>query len=178
MNSVIDEDRIVVRDATVADMIQIQKIYTYEVLHGLATFEETPPSVDEMNTRRVSILNLGLPYLIAVVEDRLVGYAYASSYRPRPAYQNTIEDSVYVEQGSLGQGIGKRLLSTLIERCELSRPGQMVAVIGDSENIGSITLHRRLGFRMVGTLEAVGFKFGRWVDTVLMQRTIEEKNND
>ena len=178
MNSITDKDRIIVRDATAADMIPIQKIYTYEVLHGLATFEETPPSVDEMNTRRVSILNLGLPYLIAVVEDRLVGYAYASSYRPRPAYQNTIEDSVYVEQGSLGQGIGKRLLSALIERCELSRPGQMVAVIGDSENIGSITLHRRLGFRMVGTLEAVGFKFGRWVDTVLMQRAIEEKNHD
>lgn len=178
MNSVTDKNRIVIRDATAADITAILKIYTYEVLHALATFEETPPGVEEMKSRWASILNQGLPYLIAEIEGRVVGYSYAASYRARPAYQYTIEDSVYVEQGSLGQGIGKRLLSALIERCDLLRPGQMVAVIGDSENIGSITLHRRLGFRMVGTLEAVGFKFGRWVDTVLMQRAIGIKEHD
>jgi L-amino acid N-acyltransferase YncA len=178
MNSVIDKKCSVVRDATAADMTSIHKIYTYEVLHGLATFEEIPPGVDEMNSRWASIRNQGLPYLVAEIEGRVVGYSCASSYRSRPAYQNTIEDSVYVEQESFGLGFGTSLLSELINRCELLRLGQMVAVIGDSDNIGSITLHRRLGFRMVGTLEAVGFKLGRWVDTVLMQRAIGVKELD
>jgi L-amino acid N-acyltransferase YncA len=178
MNSIMNKKCIVVRDATAADMTSIHKIYTYEVLYGLATFEEIPPGVDEMNSRWASILNQGLPYLVAEIEGHVVGYSYASSYRSRPAYQYTIEDSVYVEQGSLGQGIGKRLLSALIERCDLLLPGQMVAVIGDSENIGSIALHRRFGFQMVGTLEAVGFKLGRWVDTVLMQRAIGAREQD
>lgn len=178
MNSVIDKKHIVVRDATAADITQIHKIYAYEVLNGLATFEETVPGVEEMNTRRISILSLGLPYLVAEIEGRVVGFSYASSYRSRPAYRNSIEDSVYVEQESFGQGIGKSLLSELIKRCALLQPGQMIAVIGDSKNIGSITLHHRLGFRMVGTIEAVGFKLGQWVDTVLMQRAIGVNEQD
>lgn len=163
---------ILVRDAEEADMAAIQAIYTHHVLHGLASFEETPPSVDEMLARRQAVLGLGLPYLAAEQGGRVVGYSYASSYRPRPAYRHTIEDSVYVAEGQAGRGIGGALLSGLIGRCEAGPWRQMLAVIGDSGNAGSIGLHRRFGFEPVGTLRSTGFKFGRWVDTVLMQRSL------
>lgn len=163
---------ILVRDAQEADMGAIQAIYTHHVLYGLASFEETPPSVEEMLARRQTVLGLGLPYLAAVQDGRVVGYSYASSYRPRPAYRHTIEDSVYVAEGQAGRGIGGALLSGLIGRCEVGPWRQMLAVIGDSGNAGSIGLHRRFGFEPVGTLRSAGFKFGRWVDTVLMQRSL------
>lgn len=118
------------------------------------------------------MLALGLPYLVAELDTRVVGYCYATTYRSRPAYRNTIEDSVYVADGMQGRGIGMALLAALIARCETGPWRQMVAVIGDSGNAGSIALHERLGFRRMGTLEAVGFKLGRWVDTVLMQRAL------
>ncbi len=161
-----------VRDAAAADMPAIQAIYAHHVLHGLATFEEVPPSVDDMVARRAAVLNAGLPYLAAWIDERVVGYAYATAYRPRPAYRHTIEDSVYVAQGSSGRGIGSALLRALIERCERGPWRQMLAVIGNSGNTGSIALHRSLGFEPIGTLHAVGFKLGRWVDTVLMQRAL------
>lgn len=163
---------LVVRDAAEQDMAAIQAIYAHEVLRGLATFEETPPSTAEMLARRAGVLALGLPYLAAEIEGRIVGYSYATGYRPRPAYRYTVEDSVYVADGMHGRGIGRALLSGLIERCEAGPWRQMVAVIGNSGNAGSIALHRQLGFRLVGTFEAVGFKLGRWVDTVLMQRPL------
>jgi L-amino acid N-acyltransferase YncA/uncharacterized protein YjiS (DUF1127 family) len=163
---------ILVRDAQEADMPAIQAIYTHHVLHGLASFEETPPSVEEMLARRQAVLGLGLPYLAAELGGQIVGYSYASSYRPRPAYRHTIEDSVYVAQGQAGRGIGGALLSGLIGRCEAGPWRQMLAVIGDSGNAGSIGLHRRFGFEPVGTLRSAGFKLGRWVDTVLMQRSL------
>jgi phosphinothricin acetyltransferase len=163
---------ILVRDAEEADMGAIQAIYTHHVLHGLASFEETPPNVEEMLARRQAVLGLGLPYLAAELDGRIVGYSYASSYRPRPAYRHTIEDSVYVAQGQAGRGIGGALLSGLIDRCEAGPWRQMLAVIGDSGNAGSIGLHRRFGFEPVGTLRSAGFKLGRWVDTVLMQRSL------
>jgi L-amino acid N-acyltransferase YncA len=163
---------IVVRDATADDMVAIQAIYAHHVRHGLATFEETPPSVEDMLSRRAAVLDAGLPYLAAEQDGRVVGYSYATAYRPRPAYRNTIEDSVYVAEGLGGQGIGKRLLLALIMRCESGPWRQMLAVIGNSGNAGSIALHRSLGFEHVGTLRSVGFKLGRWVDTVLMQRAI------
>lgn len=160
------------RDAAETDMAAVQAIYSHHVLHGLASFEETPPSVDEMRARRAGVLQLGLPYLVAVLDGRVVGYSYATAYRPRPAYRFTIEDSVYVADGLAGRGIGSALLGELIARCEAGPWRQMLAVIGDSGNAASLSLHRRLGFAPIGTLRSAGFKFGRWVDTVLMQRPL------
>jgi len=153
-------------------MPEIQAIYAAAVLHGLASFEETPPTVGEMLTRRARVLELGLPWLTAERNGRVVGYAYATPHRDRPGYRHTVEDSVYVADGARRQGVGRALLAALVARCEAGRWRQMVAVIGDSGNAGSIALHESLGFRMVGTFEAVGFKLGRWVDTVLMQRRL------
>jgi L-amino acid N-acyltransferase YncA len=164
----------VVRDATEADMAIVQKIYAHYVLHGLATFEEVPPTLDEMLGRRRDVLGRGLPYLVAELDGKVVGYSYAVPYRARAAYRYSIEDSVYIVDGMGGRGVGKALLSELIERCSKGPWRQMVAVIGNSANSGSIALHERLGFRLVGTLECVGFKLGQWVDTVLMQRELGE----
>jgi L-amino acid N-acyltransferase YncA len=161
-----------VRDAQEADMAPVQAIYTHHVLHGRATFEELPPSIDEMVSRLAAVRALGLPYLVAERGGNVVGYSYATTYRPRPAYRFSIEDSVYVKQSERGRGIGVLLLGELIERCEMGPWRQMLAVIGDSGNTGSIALHRRLGFEHAGTLKAVGFKLGLWTDTVLMQRSL------
>ena len=165
-----------VRDAREADMTFVQEIYAHHVLHGLASFEEAAPTVAEMIGRRESVLKLDLPYLVAEMDGRIVGYSYASSYRPRPAYRHTIEDSVYVRDGLAGHGIGRALLTMLIKRCEAGPWRQMLAVIGDSGNAGSIGLHAGQGFRRIGTLDAVGFKFGHWVDSVLMQRPLRGGN--
>jgi len=165
---------VLVRDAAETDMQAIQAIYAHHVLHGLATFEEVPPAVLDMTERRAAVLNAGLPYLAAELDGRLVGYAYATAYRPRPAYRHTIEDSIYVAHGLGRRGIGGALLRALIARCEHGPWRQMLAVIGNSGNEGSIALHRGLGFQPIGTLHAVGFKLGRWVDTVLMQRALGE----
>jgi L-amino acid N-acyltransferase YncA len=163
---------IFVRDAREADMGVVTSIYAQHVLHGLASFEEVPPSLDEMHARRASVLQLGLPYLVAEIDGRVVGYSYATAYRSRPAYRYTIEDSVYVADGLNARGIGTALLAELIARCERGPWRQMLAVIGDSGNAGSIALHRRLGFTPAGSLTSVGFKLGRWVDSVFMQRAL------
>lgn len=163
---------ILVRNATEADMAAVQAIYAPHVLHGLATFEEIPPSVEDMLSRRASVLERGLPYLVAERAGQVVGYSYATAYRPRPAYRFTLEDSVYVAEGQGGHGIGTALLRELIARCEAGPWRQMLAVIGDSGNAGSIALHRNLGFLPAGIQPAVGFKLGRWVDTVQMQRPL------
>lgn len=164
--------RVTVRESAQADMVEVQRIYAHNVLTGLASFEEKAPSLEDMLARRATVLAAGLPYLVAKVDDRVAGYAYASDYRPRPAYRYTVENSVYVADELQGLGIGRSLLGALIARCEAGPWRQMVAVIGDSGNVASIALHEKLGFRMVGRLEAVGFKLGRWVDTVLMQRSL------
>lgn len=163
-----------IRAAGEADMPAVEAIYAHHVLHGLATFEEVPPTADEMNARRQAVIAAGLPYLVAESEGRILGYCYATAYRPRPAYRHTVEDSVYVAEGHGGRGIGGALLGALIARCEEGPWRQMLAVIGNSGNEGSIGLHRRFGFETVGTLRSVGFKLGRWVDTVLMQRPLGE----
>jgi len=163
---------VAVRDARPADMAAVQVIYAHHVLHGLATFEEVPPSVDELIARRAAVTGAGLPYLVAERGGAVVGYSYASTYRPRPAYRYAIEDSVYVADGLAGRGIGAALLAALIARCGGGPWRQMIAIIGDTGNVASIALHRRHGFGLVGTLHAVGFKLGRWVDTVLMQRAL------
>lgn len=161
-----------IRDLREGDLGAVQRIYAHHVLHGLATFEEVPPATEELARRYAEILRAGLPCLAADLEGALVGYAYASPYRPRSAYRCTIEDSVYVAHQLTGRGIGRALLESLIARCERGRWRQMLAVIGDSGNAPSIALHRRLGFVTVGTFLAVGFKLGRWTDTVLMQRAL------
>lgn len=161
-----------VRDAQEADMPALQRIYARHVLSGLATFEETAPSIEEMAARRRAALDLGLPYLVAEAEGAILGYCYAAPYRSRPAYRYAIEDSIYVADGLGGKGVGTVLLSALIVRCEAGPWRQMLAVIGDSGNLASIGLHRRFGFEMIGALRAVGFKFGQWADTPIMQRAL------
>ena len=161
-----------IRDASEGDVTQITEIYGHHVLKGLASFEEVPPSAEEMLSRMRSVRELGAPYLVAEEDGRVVGYCYASLYRTRSAYRHTLEDSVYIRDGCAGRGLGRALLEALLERCSKGPWKQMIAVIGDSANHASIELHRSLGFREVGTLEAVGFKFGRWVDSVFMQRAL------
>ena len=165
---------LVVRDAGEHDLAAIAAIYGEHVLHGLASFEEVVPSADEMLQRWRAITERGLPYLVAEADGRIEGYSYAAPYRARSAYRFTLENSVYVAPGRGRGGVGTRLLAELIRRCEGGPWRQMIAVIGDSGNAASIGLHRKLGFDLVGTLSAVGFKHGRWVDSVLMQRPLGE----
>lgn len=167
-------DELILRDARESDMPAVQAIYAHHVIHGTASFELEPPTVEQMLQRRADICANGLPYLIAEREGEVVGYAYATPYRPRPAYRFTVEDSVYVREGMAGFGIGHALLAAVIQHCTASSRRQMVAIIGNSENSASIRLHARLGFRQVGVFESVGFKHGRWLDTVIMQRELGE----
>jgi len=161
-----------VRDARDDDMAQVQAIYAHHVLHGTASFEEEAPPLAEIQRRRADVLARGLPYLVAEIGGRVAGYSYATPYRTRSAYRYSIENSVYVDHARHRAGIGRTLLTALIARCEQGDWRQMIAVIGDSAHAASINLHASLGFRNVGTLEAVGFKFGRWLDSVLMQRAL------
>jgi len=161
-----------VRPATAADVPVIQAIYAHHVLHGLASFEIEPPTAAEMRSRFDAITGAGHPYLVAADGGTVLGYAYASAYRTRPAYRYTVEDSVYVAASQTGRGIGRQLLAALIAECELRGYRQMLAVIGDSANAASIDVHRACGFVEAGVLRSVGFKFGRWVDSVIMQRAL------
>jgi L-amino acid N-acyltransferase YncA len=161
-----------IRPSRPGDLAALCAIYAHHVRHGLATFEEAPPDVAELGRRRAELLARGLPHLVAELDGVVVGYAYAGPYRPRPAYRHTVEDSVYIAPGHLGRGAGRALLAQLIAACAAAGYRQMVAVIGDSANAPSIGLHAALGFRQVGVLRSVGFKLGRWVDTVLMQRPL------
>ena len=162
----------VIRSATPADLVAIQRIYAHHVAHGLASFEEVPPDLDEMRRRFQAITDAGFPYFAAEADCRVLGYAYCSNYRPRIGYRYSVEDSVYVDPQATGRGLGRRLLAPLIEAATALGKRQMIAVIGDSANRASIRLHESMGFRLVGVIEAVGFKFGRWVDSVLMQRAL------
>ncbi|MCX6612618.1 MAG: GNAT family N-acetyltransferase [Acidobacteria bacterium] len=162
-----------VRPATSADIAAVAAIYGQYVLSGTASFELEAPSVEEMRDRFEAIVGRGLPYLVAIDSSgEVVGYAYAGAYRPRPAYASTVENSVYVHPRFVGKGIGQSLLAELIERCEALGLREMIAVIGDSANLASIRLHERAGFLYAGTLRNVGRKFGKWLDTVLMQRPL------
>ena len=161
-----------IRDATPEDVPAITAIYAYHVAHGLASFETQPPGEAEMRGRLEAIREKGFAWLVADRGGSIAGFAYASAYRARAAYRFTLEDSVYVHPDSGGLGVGRALLARLIARCEAIGCRQLVAVIGDSENAASIRLHASLGFEMAGTLRAVGWKHRRWVDSVLMQRSI------
>jgi L-amino acid N-acyltransferase YncA len=164
------ETAVSIRDSTEADLPAIQRIYAHHVLHGLASFEEEPPAMADLAARRRAVLERGLPYLVAERDGAVAGYSYATPFRPRPAYRFTVENSVYVVDGLHRRGIGRALLAGLITRCAEGPWRQMIAVIGDSGNAASIGLHARLGFRHAGTLTDIGFKLGRRVDVVLMQR--------
>ena len=153
-------------------MARCAEIYAHHVLHGTASFEVDPPDVAEMTRRRAAVLDIGLPHLVAERAGRVVGYAYAGNWRPRLAYRFSVEDSIYIDKDAVGQGVGKALLPVLIDRCTALGKRQMVAVIGDSAQLPSIRLHAACGFEMVGTLKNIGFKFGRWLDSVLMQRPL------
>ena len=161
-----------IRPSRNADVPGITAIYGYHVLHGVASFEETPPDAAEIARRRNEIVKRGLPYLVAERDGRVIGYCYAGPFRPRVAYRFTVEDSVYVEGGEIGRGLGRALLEQVIARCGELGYRQMVAVIGGRETLGSIRLHERLGFAHMGVLPAVGFKFGRWIDIIMMQREL------
>lgn len=163
---------VTVRASDAGDFAAIRAIYADEVLHTLANFEEVPPSADELLRRRDAVLEAGLPYLTAALDGRVVGFCYATLYRARSAYRFTLEDSVYVARDVHRRGIGSALLGALIRSCESGPWRQMIAVIGHGDNAASIALHGKLGFRLVGTMEAVGFKQGGWVDTVVMQRAL------
>ena len=161
-----------IRPASLQDLPAVQSIYAYHVLHGLASFEEEPPPLEEMQRRYRDVTGQGLPYLVAEDKGEILGYGYCTLYRTRSAYRYTLEDSIYVKEGHQGKGIGKGVLAELIARCEALNYRQMIAVIGDSANAGSIKLHASLGFVRAGMLRSSGFKFGRWVDSVYMQRPL------
>jgi phosphinothricin acetyltransferase len=161
-----------IRTATTGDAAALATIYGHHVLHGLGTFEEVPPRAEEMRRRVASVLGFGLPYLVAELDGTVAGFAYASAFRTRAAYRYTVEDSVYIAADRLGQGIGKALLTQVIAESEALGLRQMVAMIGDSGNAGSIGVHRSCGFEMTGTFCGLGFKAGRWVDVVMMQREL------
>jgi L-amino acid N-acyltransferase YncA len=161
-----------IRPARPSDIAAITSIYAHAVNHGTASFELEPPPEAEMARRQETLLAGGFPYLVAEGDGGVLGYAYAGPYRARPAYRFTVEDSVYIAPEELGRGLGRRLLEALIVESEARGYRQMIAVIGDSAQHASIALHTALGFRLIGTFAAVGFKFGRWLDSVLMQRSL------
>jgi phosphinothricin acetyltransferase len=163
-----------IRPAVAADLPEIQGIYAHHVLRGTGTFEEVPPSVEEMAERLAKVTGHGWPWLVAEDATGVLGYCYFAQFRDRAAYRFCAEDAVYVREDVRGQGVGKALVGRLIEAAAAAGFRQMIAVIGDSENVGSLGVHASLGFQRVGTLRAVGWKFGRWLDAVYMQRAIGE----
>ena len=164
--------RILIRNVNDSDMASIQRIYAHHVEHGLASWEEIPPTVEKLTDRRDGILTDGFPYLVAEDNVRVLGYTHASKYRPRPAYRHCCEDSVYVANNAHGCGIGSTLLDALIQRCTAMELRRMVAIIGDSANLSSIRLHEKAGFKHVGTIPSCGFKHDKWLDQVIMQRAL------
>ncbi|MDR3374304.1 MAG: GNAT family N-acetyltransferase [Ancalomicrobiaceae bacterium] len=170
---------VLIRPCSPDDIPAIQAIYAEAVLTGTASFELAAPTLEEMRLRREKLLAAGFPYIVAVEpgaaadsSGALLGYAYAGPYRPRPAYRFTVENSIYVAPGAQGRGVGSRLMAELIAICAEMGARQMIAVIGDSGNEASIRLHSRCGFEPAGVLKSVGYKHGRWLDSVLMQRPL------
>lgn len=165
---------LLIRPSAEADLPAITRIYGHAVQHGTGTFELDVPDEAEMARRRADVLGKGLPWLVAERDGAVLGYAYANHFRPRRAYRFCLEDSIYLDEGARGQGVGRLLLAELLAQCEARGARQMLAVIGDSANAGSVGVHRACGFEDAGVLKAAGWKFGRWLDVVLMQRGLGE----
>jgi L-amino acid N-acyltransferase YncA len=165
---------LLIRASTESDIGAVARIYGHAVLHGTGTFELEAPDEAEMAHRRADVLGKGLPWLVAEREGRILGYAYANHFRPRRAYRFCLEDSIYLDERARGQGVGRVLLAELLAQCEAQGARQMLAVIGDSANAGSIGVHRACGFEDCGLFRAAGWKFGRWLDVVLMQKALGE----
>ena len=163
---------VLIRPSEATDLDAITSIYDWNVLHGTGTFEIEPPDRAEMERRRADVLAKGWPYLVLERAGKVVGYAYANQFRPRPAYRSSLEDSVYLLPDAVGGGLGKLLLAELLARCEAAGARQVIAVIGDSANAGSIGVHRALGFEQVGVIRSAGWKFERWCDVVMMQKSL------
>lgn len=162
----------VVRPSVDADIPTIARIYGHHVLHGTGTFETTPPSEDELRTRRADVLGKNLPWLVIEQQGHVLGFAYANWFKPRPAYRFSVEDSIYMAPEAAGKGLGKILMTELLAQLERRGIRKVMAVIGDSANAGSIGLHTSAGFERAGVMNACGWKFGRWLDIVLMQRSL------
>lgn len=167
-----NQTALLIRPSTPADLPAITAIYAWNVLHGTGTFELEAPDIVEMGRRRDDVLSKGLPWLVVESDGAVAGYAYANHFRPRLAYRFCLEDSVYLGVDARGRGLGRLLLVELLARCEAAGARQMLAVIGDSTNLGSIGVHRTLGFEHVGVMKAVGWKFERWLDVVIMQKSL------
>ena len=167
-----DPTRTLIRSSTPADLPPIVEIYRWNVLHGTGTFELDAPNLAEMTRRREDVVGKSLPWLVAERDGSVIGYAYANQFRPRPAYRFCLEDSIYLAPAATRQGVGRLLLAELLARSEATGARQMLAVIGDSANAASIAVHRSFGFEPVGTIEAAGWKFDRWLDVVLMQKQL------
>jgi L-amino acid N-acyltransferase YncA len=166
----------IVRPSVDADMTAITRIYAHHVLNGTGTFETSPPSEEEMRTRRADVLGKNLPWLVIENNGYIAGFAYANWFKPRPAYRFSVEDSIYLAADALGKGLGKQLLNELLVQLERRGVRKVMAVIGDSANTGSVGVHRSAGFEQAGLIESCGWKFGRWLDIVLMQKSIGEGN--
>ncbi|MDR2329230.1 MAG: GNAT family N-acetyltransferase [Comamonas sp.] len=167
-----------VRASTPQDLPAITRIYAHHVLHGTGSFETEAPSEAEMTRRRDEVLSRQLPYLVAEDADgQILGFAYANWFKARPAYRFSAEDSIYVADGQHGRGLGRLLMNALIEHCEAAGVRKLIAVIGDSNNLGSVGVHRAAGFSQVGVMRSVGWKFGRWLDIVMMEKTLGDGDN-
>jgi phosphinothricin acetyltransferase len=163
---------LLIRPCQNADLVEVTAIYTHHVAHGSGSFEIEPPSLADMTQRHANVVQLGLPWLVASRDNDVLGFAYASQFRPRPSFHYLVEDSVYIHPAHTGQGLGLALLAELIRHCEQVGKRQMLAVIGDSANVASIALHAGLGFKHAGVLQASGWKHGRWLDVVMMQKAL------
>ncbi len=161
-----------IRPSLDADIAAMTAIYGHHVLHGTGTFETVPPTEAEMAARRADVLAKGLPWLVVEDAGKVLGYAYCQWFKPRPAYRFSAEDSIYLHPDAAGRGLGRQLLAALIEQARLAGLRKLIAVIGDSDNAASVALHRSLGFEPVGTIGACGWKFGRWLDIVLMEKPL------
>jgi phosphinothricin acetyltransferase len=158
------------------DLVSITRIYAHNVLNGTGTFETSPPSEEEMRARRADVLGKNLPWLVLELDGVVVGFAYGNWFKPRPAYRFSVEDSIYLATEAMGKGLGKLLMAELLTQLERRGIRKVMAVIGDSANLGSIGVHRSAGFEPVGVIESCGWKFGRWLDIVMMQKSLGSGN--
>ena len=168
----------IIRPSQLEDIPAITAIYAHHVLHGTGTFEVDPPTQDDMTSRRADVLSKYLPYLVATEGDKLLGFAYCNWFKPRPAYRFSAEDSIYMAPDAQSRGLGRALLAELMAQAELAGVRKLIAVIGDSANVGSVGVHRSVGFSHVGTLKSCGWKFDRWLDVVMMDKSLGLGDSD